>query len=362
MRAPQTDRALDEVVSLRSQDIRGPLASMVGCAENIDSGDLNEVQRHLYASIMVREGRRLTALVDNALALQRLESGRQQLDIAPVDLRSLIRRAVVAAGQDEARPIAVEVVEELPLVAADAEAILAALAHFIVNARRFSPDGGAITIAAKVAGDMVRVHIEDHGIGIEPDALPRLFDPFYGSEREVPSMGPGAGLGLPLNHRVIEAHGGRIKASSKGSGRGATFEFTLPVARPGAAVGDVLIVADDARFARLVKAELAAHGLSAIRADDGETAELILDDMTPRAIVLDLPLPGLRGEEFQTHVRERVGTSLPVVVVTAENVDPAQTSLLEAAGVIAVLPKEAGATQAAVTLIAGALAHGATIR
>jgi len=361
VKARPLEGPLDDVVSFRSQDLRGPLASMLGCAENIDSGELTEVQRHLYATIMVREGRRLTTLIDNALALQGLESGRRKLDIAPVDLRSLIQRAVVAAGDDEARPIAVHLGDELPLVAADAEAILGALANFIVNARRFSPDGGAISIQAQVAGDTVRVHIKDHGIGIEADALPKLFDPYYRSNREVPRVGPGLGLGLALNHRVIEAHGGHVEASSKGSGRGALFEFTLPVLRPDAAVGDVLIVADDARFARVVKAELAAHGLSAVRADDGETAELILDGMKPRAILLDLPLPGLRGEDFQAHMQARLGTRHPLVVVTAESVGPGQISMSEMPGVMAVLPKEAGTTEAAVALIAKALAPEATV-
>lgn len=350
------------MVSFRSQDVRGPLDSMVGCAELIDSGGLDYAQQRLYASIMVREGHRLTALIDNAVVLQGFESGHRELDIAPVDLQSLIHRAVVAAGDDDARPIAVHVAEELPLVSADAEAILGALANFLSNARRFSPDGGGIEVTAGPVGDMVQVHIRDHGVGIDAHDLPKLFDKFYRSEREARSVGPGAGLGLALNHRVIEAHGGQVEVSSKGHGHGALFQFTLPVSRPGEATGDVLIVEDDARFARVMKAELAAHGLSAIRADDAETAEHLLAEMTPRAIVLDLALPGLRGEEFLAHLRARVGMRVPVVVVTMENIAPDQISALETAGVMAVLPKEAGATQAAVALIAGALAPGAPAR
>lgn len=348
-------RVDDDVVSVRSQDLRTPLASMMGCAELIESGDLNDDQRQLYAGIMMREGRRLTVLIDNALALQRLETGRRELELDPVDVRSLIQRAVRAAGEDERRPIAVHVPEELPLVAADAEAILLALATFLSNARRFSPNGGVITIAARPVGDMVELYVRDHGIGIRPEALPRLFDKFYGAHGGVRKLGPGAGLGLAMNHKIIEAHGGEIEATSKGPGKGARFRFTLPVARPVARSGDVLIVEDDPGFASLMKREFAAHGLSTVRADDAETAEHLLVEMTMRAIILDLALPGLQGRDFLAHLWAS-STRLPVVVLTVQNLEPVEISALETMGAIAVLPMEAGTPQAAVALIAEVLA------
>lgn len=352
----RVDSEPDEVVAFRSQDVRGPLASLLGCVELIESGDLDDAQRQLYTSIMLREGRHLTTMIDNALALQGLESGRRKLDLAPVDLRSLIRRAVAAAGDDEKRPISMQVNEDLPLVSADPEAILGALISFLVNARRFSPDGGQIRIAARPAGSMVRVHIRDQGVGIDPTALPRLFDKHYRSEREVRSLGPGAGFTLALNHRIVEEHGGRVQASSKGPGRGSHFEFTLPVSRPADISADVLIVEDEPGFAHLMKAELARKGLSAIRADDAETAEHLLLGATPRAMVLDLALPGLGVEDFLARIQRGDRVPLPVVVITGKEVGPAEASALETAGVMAVLPKGAGAPQAAVALIADALA------
>jgi CheY-like chemotaxis protein len=329
---------------------------MVGFAELIDSDDLTDDQRHLYAGILLREGRRLAALIDNALTLQRLETGHRQMGLAPVDIRSLIQRAVLAAGEDDQRPIGVQVPEHLPLVSADAEAILEVLANFLSNARRFSPDGGSIRIAARLAGDMLEISIQDHGVGIEADALPNLFRKFYRADSGVRRRGPGAGLGLAMNHRVIEAHGGRVEADSKGLGKGARFLFTLPISRPGQGSGDVLIVEDDAGFASLMKAEFDAQGLSTVRAPDAETAEHMLVNMTPRAIILDLALPGLQGEDFLARMRAGDGTRFLVVVMTAKNLGPAEISALETAGAMAVLPKEAGAPQAAVALIAEALA------
>lgn len=351
------DNGDDDVVSLRSQALRAPLANMVGFAELIASSDLADGQRQLYMASLLREGRRLTSLIDNALALHRLESGHRDLDLAPVDMRSLIQRAVLAAGEDKSRPIDVHMPDQLPLVSADTEAILEVLANFLSNARVFSPHGGAITISARAASDMVEISISDHGVGVDAEQLPKLFRKFYRADSGARTRNPGAGMGLAINHRIIEAHGGQISATSKGARKGTTFQFTLPISRQVTGSGYILIVEDDAGFASLIKAEFATMGLDTVRAADAETAQHMLVDTTPRAIVLDLRLPGLQGEDFLAHMRAGFGTRLPVVVLTAKELGPAEISALETAGAMAVLPKEAGAPQAAVALISEALAQ-----
>jgi CheY-like chemotaxis protein len=272
-----------------------------------------------------------------------------------VDLRSLIERAAAAAGEDDERPIEVHIPTELPLVSAEAEAIGEVLTNFLSNARRFSPDGGVIRITARAVSDRVEVSIVDHGIGIEADALPKVFHKFYRADRGVGRHAPGAGLGLAITQTMVEAHGGRVGASSRGLGKGARFWFTLPTSRPDAAPADVLIVEDEAWYAGILKAEFAARGLSTVRAADTETAERLLVEMTPRAIVLDLRLPGLQGEDFLHRTLAVGGKRLPVVVLTVRTLEPDVISALETEGAMAVLPKEAGAPQAAVTLIAEAL-------
>jgi CheY-like chemotaxis protein len=353
----QTVRADDDLVSLRSQELRVPLASMVGFAELIASGDLTDEQRKLYAGFLLREGRRLDALVSNAMTLQRLETGHRELNVGPIDVTALLTRAVLAAGEDVRRPIRIRLSKQLPLVAADTEAILEVLANFLSNARRFSPDGGAIEIGARQAGEMVAVRIQDHGVGIAADALPNMFRKFYRADRGVRKLGPGTGLGLAINHQIIAAHGGQVEAGSNGPGRGAHFQFTLPVSRAEVGAGDVLIVEDDGGFASLMKAEFGAAGISTTRAADAETAERVLNGATPRGLILDLMLPGLQGEELLARMHREGGARLPVVVVTVKDLTPGEVSALEAAGAMAVLPKEAGAPQAAVALITDALAH-----
>src|SRR5450759_627632 len=316
----------DDLVSLEARELRHAAARILGSA----------------------------ALINSAVALQHLEQGDRELDLAPVDIRSLIQRAVFEAGKDDLRPIAVDATDNLPLVHAEAEAILEVLGNFLTNARRFSPEGGDIAITARLAGDMVEIEVEDNGIGIDAETLPKLFRKFYRSDTGVGRLAPGAGLGLAINHRIVEAHGCQVRASSKGLGQGARFQFTLPISQPGAASTDVLIVEDDAGYARLMKAELETEGFSTVRAADAETAELLLAYLRPRAIILDLALPGLQGEDFLARMWAR-GDALPTVVLTMKNLVPGEISALETKGATAVLPKEAGAPQAAVALIAGAL-------
>jgi CheY-like chemotaxis protein len=345
----------DQVVSLHSRALRTPLDSMVVFADLVASDDVTEEQRQLYAKRLRRESRRLSGLINNALELQRLEAGRRDLDLAPVDVGSLMRRAALAAGEDERHPIRVQAPDRLPLVWADAEAILGVLANFLDNSRRFSLGGGAITMEARAAGDMVEVSIRDRGIGLEPAELPKVFRKFYRAENGLRMRGPGAGLGLAINRRIVESHGGQVAATSGGPGKGALFQFTLPVARDLTKSDYVLIVDPDATFARLLKAELASVGLDTLRASDAETARQMLMDTSPRAIVLDLRLAEIPGQGLLSGLQEAPGKRPHLVVLASNDVLDAELAALEEQGVMAVLPKEAGAPQAAAALIAEAL-------
>jgi CheY-like chemotaxis protein len=327
---------------------------MVVFADLVASSDVTDEQRQLYATRLRRESRRLSGLIDNAVELQRLEAGRRNLDIAPVDVGSLVRRAAVAAGEDERLPIYVQASDPLPLVWADAEAILEVMANFLGNARRFSLGGGAITIEARPVGDMVEISIRDHGIGLETAELSKVFRKFYRAENGLRMRGPGAGLGLAINRRIVESHGGQVAATSGGAGKGARFQFTLPVARDLTKSGYVLIVDGDAAFARLLKTELATVGLETLRASDEETAQQMLMGTSPQAIVLDLGLGGLDGEGLLARLRAAPGTRPPVVVLASNDLGAAELAALDEWGVT-VLPKEAGAPQAVAALIAEAL-------
>ena len=350
-------RAKDEMVSLVSHELRTPLASLLGFTELLYSREFTEEQRRQYLGVMLREGRRLTDLINDVLHIQRLEAGHQDLNLAPADLEALIQRAVNAAGVDVLRPIQVRTSGKLPLAMIDTDSILQVLANFLANARKYSPDGGDILVTTNLVGGMITIDVEDAGLGLPADELPKLFATFYRVESGDRRLIKGTGLGLAINRRIVEAQGGEVSAHSGGPGKGSRFQFTVPVVEPGPKVADVLIVEDDSGFGRLLQEQFVARGLTAVRAADAETAQRLLKEgMKPRAVISDLLLPGVQGEEFVARLGSETGPAVPVVVLTVKQLAPHELSALEKVGVTAVLPKEAGATQAAATLIVAALA------
>ena len=354
--ANEVMRDKEEVVALVSHELRSPLASIVGFTELLYSRVLSDEQRKAYLVIMLKEGRRLTELINKVLQLQRLESGHQKLNLAPVDVNALVKRAVDSAGLDDRRALGIVIAQGLPMVMADADAILQVLANFISNARKYSPDGGSIRIGARVVGNMVEIHVRDHGLGVAASDLPNLFQRFYRVDTPDRQSIRGTGLGLSINRIIVQAHGGQVEAQSQGLGKGSVFKFTLPAVQGRANPSDVLIVEENAGFARLLETELLAHGLTSVRAGDGETAEhLLMDGMRPHAVVMDLLLPGMRGEQFLAKLGAHTGNKFPTVVVTVKDFEASEIALLKKAGAVAALPKEAGATQAAVALIVEAL-------
>jgi len=224
--------------------------------------ELPEAQRQQFLTVILEEGRRLTALVNDFPDLQRMESGRQEVVPRTVELGALLEQMVTAAGPDTMRPIELDIPQQLPPVRADADRVQQVLANLLSNARKYSPAGGVIQLNARPADAQVIVGVQDHGLGLPPDALPRLFEKFFRVDNSDRRSISGTGLGLSISRKIVEAHGGRIWAESDGLGRGSRFSFTLPLATVRTSPGDVLIVEDDAGFAQLLEAELANRDIS----------------------------------------------------------------------------------------------------
>ena len=353
--AKELDRAKDELIGMVSHELRTPLASLVGFTELLLERAVTDAQRKQYLETMLKEGRRLTDLINDFLDLQGLEGGYKKLDLGPADLRTVIARAIAAAGPDPRTQIEVDLPSDLPLVMADINAIHQVLINMLSNARKYSPEGGSINVRAGVVGEVVEVSIQDHGLGIPTEALPKLFNKFYRVPNADRPQISGTGLGLAISRRIIDVHGGRVGAESAGLGQGSRFHFTLRIVTAEAKTGDVLVVEDDVGFARLLEAELAVNGLDSVWAPDAETAGRLLGQMTPRAVVLDLMLPGATGEDFLARLRASQGIELPVVVVTIKELDATETLALRTSGVVAILKKHSGAAKEAALFVAQAL-------
>jgi PAS domain S-box-containing protein len=349
-------RAKDEMVSLVSHEMRTPLASIVGFTELLTTREVTPEQRKEYLSVMLQEGHRLTALINDFLDLRRIEGGHMTMSFAPADIGALIKRVVDVFGKSGGSAITTKLGADLPLVRADTDSIFRVVANLLSNARKYSPEGGPISISATSVDGMVEISVKDEGLGIPSDALSHLFQKFYRIDTADRRAIRGTGLGLAISKNIVEAHGGTIGARSAGPGHGSVFYFTLPAGREQSRTGDVLIIEDDSGFAHLLQAELATRELSSVWASDAETAEQLIARNGARAVVLDLLLPGMSGEAFLQRMREKYGPAIPVVVITLKDLDISENLALQKLGVSGVLRKGPGISGSAADLIENALA------
>lgn len=228
----RTEAVRRDLVANVSHELRTPVAALKAVVEALEDGALEvpEVARDFVARMHV-EVDGLARLVEELLELSRLESGQLRLQWQTIDLGS-----VVAAAAERLRPLAerhgltltVQVPAGLPAVHADPDRMQQVVVNLVHNAAKFTPPGGHVLVAAERRGEAVAVTVSDTGIGIAPEALPRLFERFYKVDRA--RAGGGTGLGLAIAKHLVQAHGGRIWAESAGEGHGAAFIFTLPVA------------------------------------------------------------------------------------------------------------------------------------
>ncbi|MGE3268062.1 MAG: ATP-binding protein [Chloroflexota bacterium] len=349
------DRVKDEIIAVVNHELRTPLASVVGFAELMLSREFPEEQRRRFLTSMVQEGRRLAVLVDDLLDLQRLAGGTEPFAFAPCAPRPLLEHGAAAAGPDPARPITVDASADLPPVRADARRVQQVLSNLLGNARKYTPNGGAILLSAQLIDDAVEIAVTDQGLGIPADALPRLFEKFYRVDNSDRREIRGTGLGLAIVRQIVEVHGGRVHAESAGLGHGTRMSFTLPIADVPAEVGDVLIVEDDVVFGRLLEVELEARGLTARRVETGAAALAAVRGTPPRAVMLDLILPDTTGHrlltDFRTH-HMAIGT---VVIITQRDLSAAEHAELTALGTTRVMLKQPGVAAEAASLVAQAL-------
>lgn len=214
-----------------SHELRTPITSIKALAETLEDGAIEDqaVARDFVGRIHQEAGH-LAQLVEELLQLARVESGQAHLERHRIDLAPVIRRSVDRLG-----PLAerhkVDLsgsIDDLPPVLADPERIGQVLSNLIHNAIKFTPPGGQVRVTAGQVDGEVRVAVTDTGTGLTADELPRVFERFYKADRS--RSGGGTGLGLAIAKHLIQAHGGRIAATSDGLGRGSTFYFTLPLA------------------------------------------------------------------------------------------------------------------------------------
>jgi len=228
----RTDELRAALMKAVSHDLRTPLSSIVASAGSLLQEEVawSDEQRTEFARVVLEEAERLNNLVGNLLDLSRIEAGAIHPEKGWYDIGWLVSEVAGRLHRmTSGHAVTVDVPEDLPPVEFDYVEIDQVLSNLIENASRHTPAGAPIRISVRLRGEEVEVEVADSGPGISPDALPRLFTPFYTRpSREAVSRG--SGLGLAIARGLVEAHGGRIWAENRPEG-GAKFVFTLPLTK-----------------------------------------------------------------------------------------------------------------------------------
>ena len=226
------DHAVEQMksgfVSMVSQELRRPLTSIYGFAETLlRRGALfDEDERTTFLGYIASETERLTSIVDRLLNVARLDAGDLEVQLSPLDVRSVVSEAVASVERSEVlngHRFVLDLPQEPLGAQADPEKLQQVLAHLLDNAVRFSPDGGTVTVAARERGDAIEVRVADEGVGVPAVDRERIFRKFESAK----DSGGGIGLGLFLARGLVTAMGGRIWVDP-GEGKGSIFAFELP--------------------------------------------------------------------------------------------------------------------------------------
>src|SRR5438128_9124754 len=218
-----------------SHELRTPLTAIVGYSRLLlrqVHGQLSPKQIEHQEAIF-RSAQRLTDLINELLHVSRLEAGRVELTPKPTDARAIADQAIaVVAVAALAKRIEIDnaIDRATPAVQADPERLQQILVNLLSNAVKFTPDGGRVTITAGRQKEQVWLAVTDTGVGIPREELARIWDPFYQVESTLRRRHGGSGLGLTIVRRLVELHGGLVRAESEGENQGSRFTFTLPAA------------------------------------------------------------------------------------------------------------------------------------
>ncbi len=216
-----------EFVANVSHELRSPITSIRGFAEGMADGVIPEEEQPKYLKLVADESKRLSGLIDDLLALSRLERDDAKPEAVTFDVNEMLRRAVICRMNDlEAKQIEVscEFEEDSCMVKADSDRIEQVVINLLDNAIKFTPEGGKILLESATKNGIAEVTVKDNGCGIAPEDRDRVFDRFFTADR-AHTAGKGTGLGLSICKRIMEMHGQSIRLLD--TDEGAAFRFTL---------------------------------------------------------------------------------------------------------------------------------------
>lgn len=307
----QADRRKDIFLATLAHELRNPLVPIINAAHLLKKGDLPPSQLRWIQGVIERHARHLASLVDDLLDLSRISAGKVRLLKEVLDIRTIIERAIeINAPAAAARRHRLDAPRldrtAATLVYGDPTRLTQIVSNLVDNAIKYTPEGGHIQLRLSVRNEAVILEVEDNGIGMEPDSIQTMFRLFE-QEGAAGAAKIGLGIGLSVTRALAAMHGGSVRATSEGRGKGSCFVVELPICdepagetrtplrtgEPGARLR-VLVVDDNYDAAESLAAVVGQYH-QVRTAGSGEDAQRLARDFVPDAAIVDLALPGMSG-------------------------------------------------------------------
>jgi CheY-like chemotaxis protein/nitrogen-specific signal transduction histidine kinase len=341
-----SDRAKDEFLATLAHELRNPLAPLSNAIELCKRASDDRSLTHSAYVLMERQVRHLIRLVDDLMEVSRISRGAFTLRRERVEAAALVRTAVETSEpliQAAGHELTIKLPSEPLWLDGDAVRLAQVISNLLNNAALYTDPGGRLRVTVQREGSEAVFGVADNGIGIDPDALPQLFEMFTRGSDSTRHRG-GLGLGLPLSLRLAQLHGGTVQAHSAGPGCGSEFTLRVPAVAdsPGAYVpadlrtqalpGMRVLVVDDNRDAAdslsLLLHLLGADARTVHGAREGLT---LFDDWRPDAVLLDIGMPDMDGYDMARAIRQRAGgRSVRLVALTGWGQDDVRRKTKEA--------------------------------
>ena len=347
----ELERLRAEFLGLVGHELRAPLTSIKGSAATVLNArpELDPAEMREFFRIIDEQSDHMRGLIGDLLDVGRIDTGTLSVSPEPAEVAGLVDRARNTFLSGGARHgVLIDLPPDLPRAMADRRRIVQVLNNLFSNASRHAPESSPIRVTAVREGVHVAISVADEGRGVAPERLAHLFRKhtgLAGGDREG-ALGA-AGLGLAICKGLVEAHGGRIWATSGGAGQGTEVTFTLPVAevagedaaagvaragppapRDGPQRTPILVVDDDPKTLRYVRDALAGSEYTPLVTGDPQEVPGLLRTERPRLVLLDLMLPGTDGIALMERVPELA--DLPVIFISGYGRDETIARALEA--------------------------------
>ena len=344
----ETDRRKDEFLSMLSHELRNPLAAVAGALAVARGADADGRRARAF-SIMDNQLRQIVRLVDDLVDVSRISHGKIELHKARFMLAeavNLARETVQPLIDEHRHHLSVDLAEEVLWLDADVTRIAQILINLLVNAAKYTPPGGRISLAAKAENGHAVIRVRDSGVGIRADLLPQIFELFKQAETSEGRAQGGLGVGLTVAKALAEMHGGAIAAYSEGAGKGSEFTVRLPLAAAPAMPADdrepqqeapapalrILIADDNESFVETFGYMLELAGHDVRRAHDGREALAVAQSFAPDVALIDLGLPELDGYEVCRALRALPASKHSLLVAQTGYSQPEHRARAQAAG------------------------------